>query len=39
LIDNLNVAGKQFSSVSGNSNGDGDNATATFTPDLLSLLL
>jgi hypothetical protein len=36
LIDNFNVADKHFSSASDNSNGD--NTTATFTPDLLSLL-
>ncbi len=33
LIDNLEVAGKTFSSASDNSNGD--NTTATFTPSLL----
>jgi hypothetical protein len=36
LIDNLDVAGKTFSNASDNSNGD--NTTATFTPDLASLL-
>lgn len=42
LIDNLQVGGKTFSSASDNGNGSGtdgaDNTTATFTPDLLSLL-
>jgi hypothetical protein len=36
LIDNLDVAGKVFSSAS--DNGDGDNTTAWDTPDLLALL-
>jgi hypothetical protein len=36
LVDNLNVDGKHFSSASDNSNGD--NTTATFTPNLLALL-
>jgi len=36
LIDNLNVAGKHFSSAS--DNGNGDNETATFTPSLLPFL-
>jgi hypothetical protein len=36
LIDNLYVDGKRFSNAGDNSNGD--NTTATFTPDLLSLL-
>jgi hypothetical protein len=42
LIDNLETAGKTFSSASDNGNGSGndgaDNTTAYFTPDLLSLL-
>lgn len=37
LVDNLNVDGKHFSSAS--DNGNGDNTTSFFTPDLLSLLL
>ena len=36
-IDNLEVAGKNFSSAS--DNGNGDNTTAYYTPDLLSLIL
>lgn len=36
LIDNLNVAGKRFSSAS--DNGNGDNTTSFFTPDLATLL-
>src|SRR5215210_5310864 len=36
LIDNLSVAGKNFSSAS--DNGNGDNTTATFTPELLQYL-
>lgn len=36
LIDNLNTAGKHFSSASDNSNGD--NTTSFFTPDLATLL-
>lgn len=36
LIDNLNVAGKQFSRAA--DNGNGNNTTATFTPDLLVYL-
>jgi hypothetical protein len=42
LIDNLTVAGRNFSRAADNGNGTGtdgaDNTTATFTPDLLSLL-
>lgn len=42
LIDNLETAGRTFSSASDNGNGSGtdgaDNTTAFFTPDLLSLL-
>jgi hypothetical protein len=42
LIDNLETAGKTFSSASDNGNGSGsdgaDNTTAFFTPDLGSLL-
>ena len=42
LIDNLRVDGKTFSQAADNGNGKGDdgadNTTATFTPDVLSLL-
>jgi hypothetical protein len=42
LIDNLETAGKNFSSASDNGDGNGtdgaDNTTATFTPDLAMLL-
>ena len=38
LIDNLETAGKNFSSASDNGGDGADNTTATFTPDLATLL-
>jgi hypothetical protein len=38
LIDNLQTAGKNFSSASDNGGDGADNTTATFTPDLDALL-